>query len=274
MAQFELENGAVRLTGEEVGEGRPVVLLHGLTATRRYVVHGSVALARRGHRVISYDARGHGASAGAPTVAGYSYDELTEDLRGLLREKAEGQRPVLAGHSMGAHTAVALALGRSEELGGLVLICPASLGAPLPDEVLEEWDRLAEGLERGGVEGFIDVYDAGLEVDEKWRETLLRITRERLQHHRDPGAVAAALRQVPRSSPFDGLAELEFLELPTLLVASRDEADPGHPFAVAEAWAERIPGATLVSEEPGESPLAWQGGRLSRQIADFIDRPA
>ena len=61
--------------------------------------------------------------------------------------------------------------------------------------------------------------------------------------------------------------------LPALVVASHDEADPGHPYAVAEAWAARLPRATLLSEEPGQSPLAWQGGRLSRAIAAFCERP-
>ncbi len=46
------------LAGEELGEGPPVVLAHGVTATRRYVVHGSKALARAGYTQISYDARG------------------------------------------------------------------------------------------------------------------------------------------------------------------------------------------------------------------------
>ena len=51
----------------EAGEGTPVVLLHGLTATNRYVVMGSKALERSGHRVIAYDARGHGRSDPAPS---------------------------------------------------------------------------------------------------------------------------------------------------------------------------------------------------------------
>jgi pimeloyl-ACP methyl ester carboxylesterase len=62
--------------------------------------------------------------------------------------------------------------------------------------------------------------------------------------------------------------------VPSLVVASYDEADPGHPYAIAEAWAERLPSARLVSEEPGKSPLAWQGGRLARTIADFLEEPA
>ena len=94
-----------------------------------------------------------------------------------------------------------------------------------------------------------------------------------MQLHRHPDAVVRALRGVPRSLAFDGLEELETLDVPALVVASYDEADPGHPYALAEAWAERLPRARLVSEEPGKSPLAWQGGRLSRVIADFLEEP-
>ena len=39
--------------GESVGEGPAVVLCHGITATRRYVVHGSRVLERSGHNVVS-----------------------------------------------------------------------------------------------------------------------------------------------------------------------------------------------------------------------------
>ena len=88
------------------GEGPPVVLLHGLTATRRYVVMGSRALQRSGHRVLAYDARGHGSSA--PAADGdYGYPRLAADL-GAVLDAAGVARAVLAGASMGAHTAVAL----------------------------------------------------------------------------------------------------------------------------------------------------------------------
>jgi hypothetical protein len=56
-------------------------------------------------------------------------------------------------------------------------------------------------------------------------------------------------------------------------VASCDEADPGHPYAVADAYAARLPNARLISEDEGESPLAWQGGKLSREIARFCEQP-
>jgi pimeloyl-ACP methyl ester carboxylesterase len=266
---FEVGRGGVELSGEEVGEGSPVILLHGITATRRYVLHGSLALARRGYRQISYDARGHGESSSA-SAGGYAYAELTADLGAVASDRG-AERPVLVGHSMGCHTAAAYALEHSGDVAAVVLEGPVTLGLPASEETLAYWDSLSDGLERGGLEGFMEAYEAGLEADPAWTETALRITRERMQRHRHPEALAQALREVPRSLPFEGLEELETLGVPALVVASYDEADPGHPYSIAEEWAHRLPDARLVSEEPGKSPLAWQGGRLSRVIADFLD---
>jgi 3-oxoadipate enol-lactonase len=268
---LEIEAAGLTISGEDVGEGPPVVLLHGLTATRRYVVHGSLALPRSGFRMITYDARGHGESTPAPPGSGYGYAALREDL-GRVIEGSGVSQPLLGGHSMGCHTAASYALEHPGEVAGMILIAPATLGLPPDEESLTGWDRLADGLERDGVEGFMRAYEADLNLDPDWRERVLRITRERLQRHRHPEAVAQALREVPRSVPFDGLAELESLDVPALVVASRDEADPGHPSGIAEAWAEALPQATLIGEEAGESPLAWQGGKLSRAIADWAER--
>jgi pimeloyl-ACP methyl ester carboxylesterase len=264
--EFSVGRAAGALAGEAMGEGAPVVLLHGITATRRYVVHGSKALARAGHRQVTYDARGHGRSDPAPSGGGYTYLELVADLDAVVEAEVGDRRFVVGGHSMGAHTAVAYAIEHGERLAGLVLIGPAYMGFVDP-EVLAAWDRLAEGLERGGVDGFMEVYDRGL--DPAWRDTVLRFTRERMNEHRHPGAVARALREVPRSAPFEAMSELEFVDVPAVVVASHDAADPGHPYAVAAAYAESLPSARLVSEEEGASPLAWQGGRLSRVIAEF-----
>src|SRR2546425_8872654 len=132
-----------------MGNGPPIVLLHGITATRRYVVHGSKVLARRGHRQISYDARGHGESDPAPPQGGYSYDELVADLEAVLDAEVGGGRPVLAGHSMGAHTAVSYALARGQQLAGLVLIGPGYMGFG-GAEALGGWGRPGGGPRRGG----------------------------------------------------------------------------------------------------------------------------
>lgn len=260
------ERPAIR--GEAVGKGPPIVLCHGITATRRYVVHGSRALERAGHAVVSYDARGHGESDPAPEGQGYGYPELVGDLAAVAAATV-GEKPfVLAGHSMGAHTAVAYALRHPERLTGLVVIGPVYMGE-IPAEALAYWDGLAAALEDGGIDGFLDYIDREQGIDPAWREAVLRFTRERMLQHRHLGAVVEALREVPRSRPFERMAELESLDLPALVIASHDDADPGHPRHVAEAYAERLPRARLRGEEEGESPLAWQGGRLSREIAAF-----
>ena len=248
-----------------------MVLLHGLTATRDQVVHGSRTLEREGFRQIAYDARGHGESDPAPPAAGYKYADLAADLAAVIAAEVGEGRVVLAGHSMGAHTAMAHALQRMERIAGLVAIGPVFLDA-YDEDVLARWDRLADALERGGIDGFLEVIGRGL--DPAWRESVLRFTRARMIKHHHLDAMVRALREVPRSRPLESMSELESLDVPALVVASHDLADPHHPYAVAEAYAARLPQARLISEGEGESPLAWQGGRLSREIVAFCREPA
>ena len=230
---------------------------------------GSRLLERSGHRVLSYDARAHGRSA--PAADGdYSYARLAADI-GAVLDAAGIERAVLAGASMGAHSAVRFALDAPARVAALVLVTPAFDPATSGSEPeLAGWDALAAGLGEGGIEGFVAAYDFS-RVAPQLRSTVEAVIRQRLAAHEHPAALADALRAVPRSRPFDDPAELSSIDVPTTIVASRDEADPGHPLAVGEAWERWIPGARLVAEEraePPRSPIAWQGGQLSRVIAE------
>jgi pimeloyl-ACP methyl ester carboxylesterase len=261
-----IERDGVGLSISDTGAGAPVVLLHGLTATRRYVVMGSRSLERSGHRVIAYDTRGHGRSSPARTPARYGYEELSDDLEAVM-DGLEIERAVLAGASMGAHTLLALALRRPERVAGLVVITPAYLpGHDVSVERLARWDALATGLREGGVEGFLAAYGRP-DVPAALQETVEKVIRQRLALHEHPEAVADALRAVPRSRPFERMEQLSAITVPTVVVASADETDPGHPQAVGEAYAQIIPEARLVTDEPGTSPIAWQGSRVSSLIA-------
>lgn len=271
--EFTVERDGVRLAGERAGEGAPVVLLHGLTATRRYVVMGSAALSRRsGHTVISYDARGHGRSTPAPSAREYAYAALAGDLEAVLSAQRV-ERAVLAGSSMGAHTALALALSAPERVAALVLITPAyDPASSTSPESLQSWDALARGLRAEGVEGFMRAYELAA-VDERWRDVVAEATRQRLSAHEHPLAVADALESVPRSRPFEDFAQLTAVACPTLVIGSGDAADPGHPLAVARRYARALPHARLLVEDSG-SPIAWQGGRVSRVIAQLAAEAA
>ncbi len=271
----------VELAGEqaEAGAGSdsarrsrtPIVLLHGLTATRRYVVMGSRTLERSGYRVIAYDARGHGRSTPGPDRTAYGYDELARDLEAVL-DALGLERAVLAGASMGAHVALRFALRTPARVLALGLITPSFDPDRPPDtETLAGWDGLAEGLRERGVEGFVNAYDFSA-LPEQWRGTVEQVVRQRLAAHEHPAAVADALEVVPRSRPFERIEELAAIQAPTLVIASRDEADPGHPLAIGERYAQAISGARLIVEDAGQSPLAWQGGQLSKALLELADR--
>jgi pimeloyl-ACP methyl ester carboxylesterase len=222
--------------------------------------------------VLAYDARGHGTSSPAESPDAYRYEDLGADLEAML-DHAGAQRAVLAGVSMGAHTLVWLALHRPERVAGLVIITPAFSGTEDADpQRLARWDALSEGLRHGGIDGFVTAYgESGRDrLPERWRETVIKVIRQRLAQHEHLDALADALRAVPRSRPFGSLDDLAAITVPTVVVASGDEADPEHPQAVGEAYAQAIPGARLVTDEPNRSPVAWQGSQLSKLIAEVV----
>jgi pimeloyl-ACP methyl ester carboxylesterase len=265
--QFEAEGEGLVLRGESQGEGPGIVLCHGLSATRRYVVHESKVLPRRGYRLLTYDARGHGQSD--PGEA-YTYELLADDLEEVIADRGIADPLILGGHSMGCHTAVTFALRHPERVGALILAGPVYTGGE-DDLDMGRWDERADALEQDGPEGFARVIGEHVDASDDIRETIMRLAKGRAELHAHPEAVAEALRQIPRSKPFGGIEELHALEMPVLVVGTRDEADDGHPYAVAKLYADTLPNAKLISEEEGESPLTWQGGRLSREIAEFLE---
>ena len=141
------------------GAGVPVVLLHGLTASRRYVVMGSRSLQRAGHRVVAYDARGHGASSPAPAPR-------------RLRLRAAGRRPRRAcstrsGSSAPCSPAPRWARTRScasrstspSASPAVAVITPGYDPVGIDDRGrLARWDALSDALRRGGIDGFVEAF--------------------------------------------------------------------------------------------------------------------
>ena len=265
---FSVARAGVTLNGEESGEGPAVLLLHGLTATRRYVLHGSRTLERAGHRVITFDARGHGESSAAPEPGLYDYDEMIADAVAVM-DALGVERAALAGQSMGAAVAAGLTLRHPERVSALAVITPAHRGRPSSPHALERWDRLAAAVSEGGPEAFVAALEP-FTMEERWRDTVRTVVRQRIARHRDREALADTLRNVPRSAAFDGMEALGAIAVPTLVVGSSDTADPDHPLEIAQEYARIIPGARFAMESQGESPLAWRGGALSKEIAATI----
>jgi esterase len=108
---------SIELAFEAVGNGPPVLILHGLFGAGRNWVQIAQALADR-HRVYLPDARNHGASPRGETM---SYTDMALDVLAFI-ERAQLQRPLLIGHSMGGKTAMALALEHPQAISGVAVI--------------------------------------------------------------------------------------------------------------------------------------------------------
>lgn len=99
----------------EFGEGRPVVLLHGLTCNAAYWLR--VVPLLEGLRVIALDFRGHGLSEHRDA---YGYADYEADLLWLIGELGL-DRVTVAGHSLGGYVAL-LAATRSDRIGAVFAV--------------------------------------------------------------------------------------------------------------------------------------------------------
>ena len=266
---LSIDADGVTLSGEEDGEGTPVVLLHGLTATRRYVVMGSQALERSGHRVIAYDARAHGKSDPGDD---YGYERLAADLLAVLDDR-EIERAVLAGASMGAHTLTKFALEHPDRVAGARDHDPG-LRPRGASANFDRWDSLAEGPARTAASRASSRPTARRTCPRSGTRRSTASCTSGSPPTSTPRRWPTRCEAVPRSRPFERWDDLDAIDAPTVVVASRDEVDPEHPYAVGERYAEAIPGAELVSEDEGASPLAWQGAQVSKVISRLADAAA
>lgn len=105
--------------------GRDLLLLHGLASSSHIWDLVAPILARRGHRVVAHDQRGHGRS-GKPS-SGYAFERLVADAGAVIRA-LRLRRPVVVGHSFGANVALELAVRHPRSARGLVLIDGGFLG--------------------------------------------------------------------------------------------------------------------------------------------------
>ena len=100
------------------GEGRPVVLLHGVASNARIWSPVAPLLTPR-FRVLAVDQRGHGQSD--KPSSGYDFPSVVGDVRELI-EALGLERPLVAGHSWGGNVALELAARHPERVAGLVLV--------------------------------------------------------------------------------------------------------------------------------------------------------
>ena len=141
------DNGQpVELHYDDVGAGRPVVLIHGWPLSGRSWEPQVAPLVAVGHRVITYDRRGFGESS--QPWNGYDYDTFTADLHALL-EHLDLRDVALVGFSMGGGEVV-----RYIATHGIARISRAVLAAAVPPYLYRSDDNPDGGLDDATIEQF------------------------------------------------------------------------------------------------------------------------
>jgi len=107
----------VNLNFKEYGEGKPLVILHGLFGSLDNWFSLAKAFADK-HRVYLLDQRNHGQS---PHTDSHTYDEMAEDLFEFFQQH-DLQDAILIGHSMGGKTAMKFASEHSDLLDKLIIV--------------------------------------------------------------------------------------------------------------------------------------------------------
>jgi pimeloyl-ACP methyl ester carboxylesterase len=118
----------VSLAYRITGEGRPVVLIHGLTANMRDWFRNVKPLAEAGFRVLTPDLPGHGGSSAPQQQSVYAMAHIADVLHELASELGFAPAAVV-GHSMGGAVAEEYAVRHSEDVSALVLVDSAG-GSP------------------------------------------------------------------------------------------------------------------------------------------------
>lgn len=241
---FESFDGT-RIAWRELGQGRPVVLIHGYMsdAQTNWVRYGhAAAVAERGFRVILPDLRGHGESDKPHDPAAYRVDALTLDGQALV-EQLELRDYDLGGYSLGARTVSRmLATGASPRrviLSGMGLegLTGADRRSGYFRNVFDNLGKHERGSPEWMAEGFL----------------------------RTTGGDAVALRLVIDTFASTPEETLRALDRPTLVLAGVDDADNGSTADLAALlpFGERV-------EVPGNHMSAVTKPELGRAIADFL----
>jgi pimeloyl-ACP methyl ester carboxylesterase len=239
----------VRIHWDAIGDGPPVLLVHGFSETSRsiWVAGGWIdALVGAGRRCVYLDLPGHGHSEGPHDPQAYSAASLLADLEAVAR--ASRAVPAdLIGFSLGGEIALryAMAHGRARVRRVAVI----SLGRAFLRPRARSTGMSIEGLRAPDASPFHPLV-------QKFRARLLERGLDRL--------AAAALLEGERLPP--GPGELERIDVPVLFVSGEREKMVGD----AAALAERVPGSRLLHVAGADHDGAVFAAQTRAAVLSFL----
>jgi len=261
------------LRWKELGEGRPVVLIHGWPLSADSWDPIMIRLADAGYRAIAYDRRGFGMSDHAPK--GYDYDTFADDLADVMHKTDATEDVALVGFSMGGGE-IARYLTNHQGKGVTQAVLVSSVVPYMlqtqdnPNGVPQAtFDQMTAGMKkdmRHFFTGFFkDFYGDGILTDNVSEEE---------KHWAWMTAMCASQNAVLKSAnafaTTDFRPDLANFRVPTLVI--HGTADKTVPIdATGRVVAERVPGASIVEYDGQPHGIfASQTQRLADDIITFL----
>lgn len=243
-------------------EALPWIVLSNSLAADHRMWDPQVALLRRRHRVLRYDARGHGAS---DVIGGdWGFPALVADAVAVM-DAFGVERATFMGLSLGGMTGLGVALAHPDRLTRLVC-CDARADAPEPFRA--SWDDRIAAIENGGMAAILGG------TLERWLSPAFRAA--------EPGAaerIAAMILATPVAGyaacaralkTLDYRKDLGRVAVPTLFVVG--EEDAGAPPAVMRDMAGAVAGARLtVVPGSGHLPNVDNAAGFEAAVAEFLE---
>lgn len=248
MAEFVSDG--VTIAYDDVGSGRPVVLVHGFSSNRDEAWKRTgwyAAFERRGQRVVALDLRGHGQSGKPHESEAYGRATMVGDIVRLMDHLGLG--PVdLIGYSMGAHLSLALALSDQDRLSNLVL---GGVGGRMFQPRDSSGPSMAEAMRAEDPDSITD--------------PMLRSFRQFADEQGEDRLALAACTEAIRTVP--DRDDLFAISVPTLVAAGARDQLAGDPQELADA----IRGAKAITLAGCDHFNAIPHALLKAAVFDFLD---
>ena len=266
-----LDIDGLTINAQRTGVGPPVVLPHGFTGSSTTWFPLAETLAPH-FEVIIFDIIGHGRSSSPDFVTHYRMHQCVDDLVAALRELGH-QRATWLGYSMGARTALQIAVHHLDAVDGLVLegVTP---GLADPEERAARVtadEALADRIERDGLEAFVDFWQSISLWDTQTGlspETVATLRQQRMAN--SEVGLANSLRGMGTGAQQPLHDRLHEVDVPALLLTG---ALDQKFTAIAQVMAAEMPRAELCPVAGAghavhlEDPAAFQAA-----AADFLRR--
>lgn len=260
MPYFEKEG--IKIHYEIYGEGEPFIFLHGLGGDLNQPVEHFKK--RKDIKLITIELRGNGET---PTgnIEDLTFDKMAEDVKDIC-DYLELSSIYIGGISMGAAVSMDFATKYNSILKGLILIRIAWLDRPMDKLICNLYDQVAKNINlENGKEIFKE--------SEEYRKVLIEApaTADSFTNYFDNPISKKTFEKfiiLPKSKPIESLNILKEINVPTLIIATRQ--DPLHPYEYGVTFREMIPNSKFFEAVSKSKDREYHIKEVKNQIDKFI----